>query len=100
MLNKLCLLQVPSKMYLPNILGRPSLNFKFSGSELLGGLVVQNLPSKAGNMGSVPGQGIQISHAVGQLSPPAAATEPMHHSEELREAARPPMLQLRRHAVK
>ena len=51
-------------------------------------------------MGSVPGQGIKISHAMGQLSLPATATEPMHHSEELREAARPHMLQPRRDAVK
>ena len=43
-----------------------------------GGPVVKNLPSNAGNMGSIPGQGTKISHAGGQLSPRAATTEPAH----------------------
>ena len=33
-----------------------------------GGLVVKNLPSNAGVMGSIPGQGTKIPHATGQLS--------------------------------
>ena len=35
-----------------------------------GGLVVKNLPANVGNMGSIPGPGTKIPHAVGQLSQP------------------------------
>ena len=38
--------------------------------------MVKNPPSNAGETGSIPGRGTKISHAVGQLSPRAAATEP------------------------
>ena len=31
--------------------------------------MVKNPLSKAGNMGSIPGRGIKIPHALGQLSP-------------------------------
>ena len=41
-----------------------------------GGPVVKNLPSNAGNMGSAPGWGGKITHAMGQLSPSNATTEP------------------------
>ena len=41
-----------------------------------GGPVVKNLPANAGNKGSIPGPGINISHASGQLSPGATSTEP------------------------
>lgn len=34
-----------------------------------GGAVVQSLPSSAGDSGSVPGQGTEIPHAAGQVSP-------------------------------
>ena len=40
-----------------------------------GGPVVKNLPSNAGDAGSIPGQGTKIPHAAGQLSPRAKATE-------------------------
>ena len=40
-----------------------------------GGPVVKNPPSNAGDMGSIPGWGTKIPHAVGQLSPRAATTE-------------------------
>ena len=33
-----------------------------------GGLVVKNLPCNAGKVGSIPGQGTKITHAVEQLS--------------------------------
>ena len=33
------------------------------------GSVVKNLPCHAGEVGSIPGEGTQTSHAVGQLSP-------------------------------
>ena len=42
-----------------------------------GGPVVKNLPSKAGDMGSIPGRGTKIPHAVGQLIPWTATTEPV-----------------------
>ena len=53
-----------------------------------GGPVVKNPPSKAGNMGSIPGRGTKIPHAAGQLSPGAATREPM------RSGARVPQLRL------
>ena len=34
-----------------------------------GGPVVKNLPSSAGDMGSIPGGGTKIPHAEGQLGP-------------------------------
>ena len=40
--------------------------------------MVRNLPSNAGDAGSIPGQGTKIPHATGQLSPHATATEPGH----------------------
>ena len=45
-----------------------------------GGPVVKNLPSNAGDMGSIPGRGIKIPHAVGQLSPCATTTEHVGHN--------------------
>ena len=39
--------------------------------DLLGGPVVKNLPSNAGNAGSVPSPGTRIPLALGQLSPHA-----------------------------
>ena len=40
--------------------------------------MVKNLPSNAGDAGSIPGLGTKIPHATGQLSPRAATTEPVH----------------------
>ena len=40
--------------------------------------VAKNLPSNAGDMGLIPGQGTKIPHAMGQLSPCGTATEPTH----------------------
>ena len=40
------------------------------------GPVVKNLPTNAGDMGSIPGWGTKISHAMGQLSPCASTSEP------------------------
>ena len=42
-----------------------------------GGLVVRNLPSNAGDVGSISGLGTKIPHATRQLSQPAYPTEPM-----------------------
>ena len=47
--------------------------------ELPGGPVVKNLPSSAGDVGSIPDQGTKIPHAVGQLNLCAASTESASH---------------------
>ena len=41
-----------------------------------GGPVYKNLPSNAGDVVSIPGWGTKIPHAMGQLSPHTATTEP------------------------
>ena len=51
---------------------------KRSTRDFPGGPVVKNLPSNAGDVGSITGQGIKITHATGQLSP--HALEPTHHN--------------------
>ena len=38
---------------------------------------VKNLPSKAGDVSSIPGQGTKIPYVTGQLNLCAATTEPM-----------------------
>ena len=38
--------------------------------------VVKNLPPNAGDVGSIPGRGTKIAHAVEQLSPWGPSTEP------------------------
>ena len=43
--------------------------------DLPGGPVVKDLLSNAGDPSSIPGQGIEIPHAVGQLSPCDATRE-------------------------
>ena len=51
--------------------------------------MVKNLPSSAGDAGSISGRGTKIPHAVGQLSPHAATTEHTGHSwREARELPR------------
>ena len=57
-----------------------------------GGPVVKNPPSKAGEAGSIPGQGTKIQNAAGQLSPRAPTTEAM------RPGARTPHLEKRKPA--
>ena len=51
--------------------------------------MVKNLPSNAGDAGSIPGWGTKIPHAAGQLSPcattrekPAWDVEPTHHNKD------------------
>lgn len=39
--------------------------------------------SNAGDSGSIPGQGTKSPPAVEQLSPSAATTEPLHHSQRI-----------------
>ena len=43
--------------------------------------MVKNLPSNAGDAGSIPDRGTKIPHAEGQLSLRAATTEPTRLSE-------------------
>ena len=43
--------------------------------------MVKNLPSNAGDVGSIPGRGTKILHAPGQLRPGTTTTEPAHLSE-------------------
>ena len=50
---------------------------KNSMRDFPGGPVVKNLPSSAGDKGSIPGQGTNIPHAAGQLSPCTTTTELM-----------------------
>ena len=45
-----------------------------------GGLGVKNLLSNAGDSALIPGRGPKIPHAVGQIGPSAAVTEPMCHN--------------------
>ena len=40
--------------------------------------VIKNLPSNAGDMGSIPGRGTNFPHAMVQLSLRATTTEPVH----------------------
>ena len=50
-----------------------------------GGPVVKNLPSNAGDSGSIPGQRTKIPHATGlELSPCAATSEPRHQNHRVR----------------
>ena len=41
-----------------------------------GGSLVENSPSSAGDVGSIPGQGTKVPHPMGQLSQCIATTEP------------------------
>ena len=47
----------------------------------MGNSPLKNLPSSAGDEGSIPGQGTKITHASGQLSPGAETREPKCHKE-------------------
>ena len=47
----------------------PARDQKGKRRNFASGPVVKNLPSNAGDVGSIPGLGTKIPHAVGQLSP-------------------------------
>ena len=49
---------------------------KYGHRDFPGGAVVKNVPSSAGNMGSIPGWGTKITQAEGQLSLRATTAEP------------------------
>ena len=42
--------------------------------------MVESLPWNAGDVGSIPGQGTRVLHAMEQLGPCATTTEPRHHN--------------------
>ena len=44
--------------------------------------MVKDLPSNAGDLGSIPGLGTRIPHTTGQLSSHAATREAMDRSED------------------
>ena len=64
---------------LPDLGFYDRFSVKTSG-DFPGGAVVKNLPSNAGDMGSIPGWGTKIPHATGQLNPRATTTEPANHN--------------------
>ena len=49
--------------------------------DFTGGSVVKNPPGNAGDLGSIPGWGTKIPHALKQLSPCATARGSVHHKE-------------------
>ena len=49
--------------------------YKYDSRDFLGGPVVKNLPSNAGDVGSIPGWGTKIPHAKRQLSLSATTIE-------------------------
>ena len=51
------------------------------------GLVVKNLPCNTGDMGSIPGQGTRVPHAVEQPSPCTTTRESMHLNERSRKTS-------------
>ena len=48
--------------------------------------VVKNRPSNAGNVGSIPGRGTKIPHALGQLSSCTTTREPAHHNSDRKQS--------------
>ena len=50
--------------------------------DILGGSVVKNLLSNAGESDLIPGQGTKIPHAMEQLCTHATPTEPTRHNEK------------------
>ena len=55
-------------------------NPKTQNRDFPGRPVVKNLPSKAGDAGSIPGLGTKIPHAAGQLNP-CSATREAHNKD-------------------
>ena len=51
-------------------------NLKYDRNGDFLGLVVENLPSNAGDLGSIPDQGTKIPHAIGQLNLHATVRSP------------------------
>ena len=55
-------------------------NYNVMWGDFPGGPVVKNLPSSAGEAGSIPGWETKIPHAAGQLSPRTTTTDPACHN--------------------
>ena len=56
----------------------PASTFETAHRDFPCGLVVKNVPFRAGDGGSIPGRGTKIPHATGRLSLHTATTEPTH----------------------
>ena len=56
-----------------------------------GGPVVKNSLGNAGDLGSIPGWGTKIPHALEQLSPCTTTTEHRHSGESPRATAKDPV---------
>lgn len=57
-----------------------------------GGPVVKNQPGNARDMGLITGQGTELPHATGQISPHADTRQSLCHSERLlHDATKDPM---------
>ena len=86
--------------------GSTALIIKRTFWDFPGGPVVENPPSNAGDVDSIPGRGTKIPHAAGQLSPHALEPKccnwkPKCHSEEpTRHNERSRVPQLRPNAAK
>ena len=71
----------------PRILYPARLLFRFERRDqefhrdFPGGPVVKNMPSNAGDMGSILGRGTKITHVTGQLSPRTTTVELAHLNE-------------------
>ena len=52
--------------------------------------MVKNLPSGAGDANSIPGQGIKIPHAAGQLSPGTVTSESLQVTSKTQCSTPPP----------
>lgn len=77
MVKTIIIILVSSDIVL-SVYGRNILrHLKIRAEDFPGGPVVINLLSSAGNMGSIPSQGTEISYAVGQLSPHTTTMDPM-----------------------
>ena len=65
-----------------------------------GGPLVKNPPCIVGNLGSIPGQGTEISHTKEQLNPHTATTEPSPQLESVCHSERSGVMPLRPDAAK
>ena len=82
-LNVLCTLtfpQQPFEVATISIIQMWKLRLREKLRDFLGGPLVRNPPSNAGNVGVIPGGGTKIPHAAGKLSPCATTTEPACHN--------------------
>ena len=67
-------------MLFENILPTVELHSNLESRDFPGGPVVENQPSSAGDIGSIPGWGTKIPHAAGPPSPRTATTKHAGHN--------------------